>query len=136
MAETSAGVADRARGPVPGLEPNAIGVVQDTVIGMASSAPAATVGLNQPEVMGNVPGWCPSTTTRPAIAKPSRIAHSVTPIAIWARAVILMPTIAITSMTSPTAAAMAKSLPGVSVPPNTVISDGPMTSTALTVPMM
>ena len=45
MAETSAGVADRARGPVTGLEPNAIGVVQDTVIGMASSAPAATVGL-------------------------------------------------------------------------------------------
>ena len=28
-----------------GLEPDAIGVVQDTVIGMASSAPAATVGL-------------------------------------------------------------------------------------------
>src|SRR5499427_5480000 len=45
MAETSAGVADRARGPVTGLEPNAIGVVQDTVIGMASSAPAASVGL-------------------------------------------------------------------------------------------
>ncbi len=33
---------------VPGtrLEPNAIGVAQDTVIGMASSAPAATVGLS------------------------------------------------------------------------------------------
>src|ERR1700712_371031 len=29
-----------------GLEPHAIGVVQDTVIGMASSAPAATVGLS------------------------------------------------------------------------------------------
>ena len=29
-----------------GLEPNAIGVAQDTVIGMASSAPAATVGLS------------------------------------------------------------------------------------------
>src|SRR3984893_9349688 len=28
------------------LEPNAIGVAQDTVIGMASSAPAATVGLS------------------------------------------------------------------------------------------
>ena len=27
------------------LEPDAIGVAQDTVIGMASSAPAATVGL-------------------------------------------------------------------------------------------
>jgi hypothetical protein len=98
--------------------------------------PADPDGLSQPDVTGNVPGWWPSTTTRPATAKPSRIAHSVTPIAIWARAVILMPTIAITSMTSPTAAAMAKSLPGVSVPPNTVITDGPMTSTALTVPMM
>jgi amino acid transporter len=34
--------------PVPAarLEPNAIGVGQDTVIGMASSAPAATVGLS------------------------------------------------------------------------------------------
>jgi amino acid transporter len=33
--------------PAPaGLEPNAIGVAQDTVIGMASSAPAATVGLS------------------------------------------------------------------------------------------
>jgi amino acid transporter len=35
-------------GPAPGarLEPNAIGVAQDVVIGMASSAPAATVGLS------------------------------------------------------------------------------------------
>src|ERR1700744_4029414 len=37
-------------GPVPSpparLEPDAIGVAQDTVIGMASSAPAATVGLS------------------------------------------------------------------------------------------
>ena len=33
--------------PVPAgkLEPNAIGVAQDTVIGMASSAPAASIGL-------------------------------------------------------------------------------------------
>src|SRR5215475_1398306 len=45
MAETSAGVVDPERGPETRLEPNAIGVVQDTVIGMASSAPAATVGL-------------------------------------------------------------------------------------------
>ena len=28
------------------LEPDAIGVAQDTVIGMASSAPAATIGLS------------------------------------------------------------------------------------------
>src|SRR5438046_6966379 len=34
--------------PAPGarLEPDAIGAAQDTVIGMASSAPAATVGLS------------------------------------------------------------------------------------------
>jgi hypothetical protein len=29
-----------------GLEPDAIGVAQDTVIGMASSAPAAIIGLS------------------------------------------------------------------------------------------
>ena len=32
--------------PAARLEPDAIGVAQDTVIGMASSAPAATVGLS------------------------------------------------------------------------------------------
>ena len=34
--------------PAPGarLEPDAIGATQDTIIGMASSAPAATVGLS------------------------------------------------------------------------------------------
>ncbi len=53
MAETSAGVADPARGAgTRGLEPNAIGVVQDTVIGMASSAPAATVGLTLASLAG------------------------------------------------------------------------------------
>ena len=31
--------------PAARLEPDAIGVTQDTVIGMASSAPAATLGL-------------------------------------------------------------------------------------------
>ena len=39
-----AGTAQRAL--AARLEPNAIGVAQDTVIGMASSAPAATVGLS------------------------------------------------------------------------------------------
>jgi amino acid transporter len=45
MTDQPAAVA--ATGPVPtaGLEPDAIGVAQDTVIGMASSAPAASVGL-------------------------------------------------------------------------------------------
>src|SRR6201987_4465671 len=31
--------------PPPRLEPDAIGVAQDTIIGMATSAPAAVVGL-------------------------------------------------------------------------------------------
>jgi amino acid transporter len=39
-------VAGAERVPAARLEPNAIGVAQDTVIGMASSAPAATVGLS------------------------------------------------------------------------------------------
>jgi amino acid transporter len=42
---STAAVAGTAQAPAARLEPNAIGVAQDTVIGMASSAPAATVGL-------------------------------------------------------------------------------------------
>jgi amino acid transporter len=38
-------VAGASPGPATRLEPDAIGVAQDTVIGMASSAPAASVGL-------------------------------------------------------------------------------------------
>ncbi len=45
MAEHSAAVVGTAPSPATRLEPNAIGVAQDTVIGMASSAPAASVGL-------------------------------------------------------------------------------------------
>jgi amino acid transporter len=43
---SAAAVAGTGSGPAARLEPNAIGVAQDTVIGMASSAPAATVGLS------------------------------------------------------------------------------------------
>src|SRR5882672_5017416 len=39
-------VADTTPPPRSGLEPDAIGAAQDTIIGMASSAPAATVGLS------------------------------------------------------------------------------------------
>jgi amino acid transporter len=47
MAEyTAAPVSDPPRAHAARLEPDAIGVAQDTVIGMASSAPAATVGLS------------------------------------------------------------------------------------------
>ena len=44
--QTAASVAGAMPSPVARLEPDAIGVAQDTVIGMASSAPAATVGLS------------------------------------------------------------------------------------------
>jgi amino acid transporter len=46
MTDHPATVAGRVPAPVAKLEPNAIGAAQDTVIGMASSAPAATVGLS------------------------------------------------------------------------------------------
>jgi amino acid transporter len=42
---TDAAVVGTSPSPATRLEPNAIGVAQDTVIGMASSAPAASVGL-------------------------------------------------------------------------------------------
>ena len=48
MASNAAGVTNRAPGPVTGLEPDAIGVAQDTVIGMASSAPAPRSGCRSP----------------------------------------------------------------------------------------
>ena len=44
MASSSA-VAGNVPVPVPRLQPDAIGAAQDMVIGMASSAPAATIGL-------------------------------------------------------------------------------------------
>jgi amino acid transporter len=43
--QSAAAVAATAPAPGARLEPDAIGVAQDTVIGMASSAPAASVGL-------------------------------------------------------------------------------------------
>jgi amino acid transporter len=47
MTEQSAtALSGATTGPAARLEPDAIGVAQDTVIGMASSAPAATIGLS------------------------------------------------------------------------------------------
>ena len=46
MTDQSAAVGAGTRSAPRRLEPDAIGVAQDTVIGMASSAPAATVGLS------------------------------------------------------------------------------------------
>ena len=45
MTDASAAAVHAAAAPAAKLEPDAIGVAQDTVIGMASSAPAATAGL-------------------------------------------------------------------------------------------
>ena len=45
MTDQSAAAIGAARFPAARLEPDAIGLAQDTVIGMASSAPAASVGL-------------------------------------------------------------------------------------------
>jgi amino acid transporter len=46
MTDQSAALAGASTAPAARLEPDAIGVAQDTVIGMASSAPAATIGLS------------------------------------------------------------------------------------------
>ena len=46
MTEQPSAVVGIPPAPPARLEPNAIGVAQDTVIGLASSAPAATVGVS------------------------------------------------------------------------------------------
>ena len=46
MPEPSATALPGTPGPPARLEPDAIGVAQDTVIGMASSAPAAVVAIS------------------------------------------------------------------------------------------
>jgi amino acid transporter len=53
MTDQPATLAGATTVPKPRLEPNAIGVAQDTVIGMASSAPAATIGLSLALLAGN-----------------------------------------------------------------------------------
>ena len=53
MTDQSATLAGASTAPRPRLEPDAIGVAQDTVIGMASSAPAATIGLSLALLAGN-----------------------------------------------------------------------------------
>src|ERR1700745_2556420 len=46
MTDHFAPVAETTPTPGASLEPDAIGAAQDTIIGMASSAPAATIGLS------------------------------------------------------------------------------------------
>src|SRR5258708_519390 len=53
MTEKTAAAAAVAPVPATKLEPDAIGVAQDTVIGMASSAPAASVGLTLAALAAN-----------------------------------------------------------------------------------
>jgi hypothetical protein len=52
MADSPAARVTATIAPPAGLEPDAIGVAQDTVIGMASSAPAATIGLSLAALAG------------------------------------------------------------------------------------
>jgi hypothetical protein len=52
MTDSSATLAAATTAPKPRLEPDAIGVAQDTVIGMASFAPAATIGLSLAALAG------------------------------------------------------------------------------------
>jgi amino acid transporter len=54
MTDPSAAVVGSSTSPVARLEPDAIGVAQDTVIGMASSAPAASVALTLPFLVAAV----------------------------------------------------------------------------------
>ena len=65
--------------------------------------PPIPLTLSQPEVIGKVPWWWPSTSARPQIAKTIRIAYSTAAMPTWVRAVRRMPTTAITSMTTMTA---------------------------------
>ena len=93
--------------------------------------------LNQPLVSGTLPGWWPSTQTRPAMASPIRIRYSTRAMLTWTRAVSLMPTTAITSMTRPMTQPMnTYAQVFVDVEPNTASTEGPSRSTSATVPMM
>lgn len=48
------GVPGTAQVPAAGLEPDAIGVSQDTVVGMANAAPAVSVGGRVPRLGAHV----------------------------------------------------------------------------------
>src|SRR5689334_13022967 len=93
--------------------------------------------LNQPLVIGKVPGWWLSTATRPQIAIPTRIRYSTSAMLTWTRAVILIPTTAMISMTTPTTLPMAiHAQVSVEVEPNTARTEGPSSRISATVPMM
>lgn len=81
-----------------------------------------------------MPCQWPATATMPAMAKPIRIVYSTRAMPTWVRAVIRIPITARTVITRPTAVAIAM-LPQVLVAllPKTASTDGPSTSTPLTV---
>src|ERR1022692_3706397 len=93
--------------------------------------------LAQPLVMGTDPAWWPSTHTSPATAIPIKIRYSTSAMLTCARAVIRIPTTAMTSITTPTATPIAIYAPVFVDPePNTASTDGPSSSTSATLPMM
>ncbi len=99
--------------------------------------PPIPAGLSHPAVAGNVPRQCPSTATSPAAATAARITYSITAIDTWTRAVSLIPATAITSMSAvmPVAIQISGHRPG-AVTPATARTEGPMTSTPATAPVM
>src|ERR1035438_1991339 len=63
----------------------------------ALPSPPTPARLSQPFVIGRLPGWWRSTTTRPAIASPIRTRNSIRAMPTWVRAVKRMPKTAIAS---------------------------------------
>src|ERR1700728_343872 len=47
--------------------------------------PPIPLTVNHPLVIGNVPWWWESTSTRPVIAKPIRMTYSISPMPTWIR---------------------------------------------------
>ena len=98
--------------------------------------PPMPLRLNHARVIGKVPWWWPSTTTRPQTEKPMRITYSITPMATWVRAVRRMPATAITSRTTITAVLMKMFGQVLSaLPPKMARTDGASTTTPATAAM-
>src|ERR1700761_1413078 len=99
--------------------------------------PPIPVGLSQPLEKCTVPCQWLATAQMPTMAKTMRIVYSTTAMATWDLAVNRMPTTAMISMTTPTAVPIAMfDQVLVELDPNTASTEGPSTSTPLTVAMM
>ena len=102
---------------------------------ISTPLPLMPCRLNQDDVIGTVPAWWPSTQIRPQIAKTSRMAYSIMPMATWVRAVIRMPMIEMIIMTRTSPVAMRMfphSLFAFLL--NTASTDGPTAVTGVSVP--